>query len=84
MCELSDTVRVSALGLRRAQRASHAVLRREFENRPARPGSPLILGFKGVTLTAPFELRNCMSLMNLQAWLAALDDFRNWLIREAA
>jgi hypothetical protein len=21
---------------------------------------------------------------NLQAWLAALDDFRNWLIREAA
>jgi hypothetical protein len=23
-------------------------------------------------------------LLALQAWLAALDDFRNWLIREAA
>jgi hypothetical protein len=23
-------------------------------------------------------------LLILQAWLAALDDFRNWLIREAA
>jgi hypothetical protein len=27
---------------------------------------------------------NILVLFSLQAWLAALDDFRNWLIREAA
>jgi hypothetical protein len=29
-------------------------------------------------------LRKLLILLVLQAWLAALDDFRNWLIREAA
>jgi len=28
--------------------------------------------------------RNLLILLALQAWLAALDDFRNWLVREAA
>jgi hypothetical protein len=28
--------------------------------------------------------RKLLILLILQAWLAALDDFRNWLIREAA
>ena len=28
--------------------------------------------------------RNLLILLVLLAWLAALDDFRNWLIREAA
>jgi hypothetical protein len=27
---------------------------------------------------------NSLNMRHLQAWLAALDDFRNWLIREAA
>jgi hypothetical protein len=30
------------------------------------------------------DSRNSLILLALQAWLAALDDFRNWLIREAA
>jgi hypothetical protein len=30
------------------------------------------------------SLRKLLILLILQAWLAALDDFRNWLIREAA
>jgi hypothetical protein len=28
--------------------------------------------------------RKLLILLNLQGWLAALDDVRNWLIREAA
>jgi hypothetical protein len=28
--------------------------------------------------------RKLLILLILQSWLAALDDFRNWLIREAA
>jgi hypothetical protein len=32
--------------------------------------------------TAP--QRKLLILLGLQGWLAALDDFRNWLIREAA
>jgi hypothetical protein len=28
--------------------------------------------------------RKSLILLSLQSWLAALDDFRNWLIREAA
>jgi hypothetical protein len=30
------------------------------------------------------RLHKLLILLALQAWLAALDDFRNWLIREAA
>jgi hypothetical protein len=30
------------------------------------------------------EVRKLLILFDLQSWLAALDDFRNWLIREAA
>jgi hypothetical protein len=28
--------------------------------------------------------RKSLTLLGLQGWLAALDDFRNWLVREAA
>jgi hypothetical protein len=28
--------------------------------------------------------RKLLTLLVLQVWLAALDDFRNWLIQEAA
>ena len=33
---------------------------------------------------AYFHARNSLILLILRSWLAALDDFRNWLIREAA
>jgi hypothetical protein len=37
-------------------------------------------------LTRPQKIRRhkVLILLALLAWLAALDDFRNWLIREAA
>jgi hypothetical protein len=33
---------------------------------------------------AYLHARNSLILLILRSWLAALDDFRNWLIREAA
>jgi len=37
-------------------------------------------------LQGPGEMRSfkLLILLNLRSWLAALDDFRNWLVREAA
>jgi hypothetical protein len=36
-----------------------------------------------VAATKPVR-RKLLILSHLQAWLAALDDFRNWLIQQAA
>jgi hypothetical protein len=41
---------------------------------------------EGVRLgrAARYSPRKQLILLILESWLAALDDFRNWLIREAA
>jgi len=56
----------------------------EFENSPARPGAAETI--EGQSLTTSLERVACKQLiiLALLGWLAALDDFRNWLIREAA
>jgi hypothetical protein len=38
----------------------------------------------GFVIQPPAHPSNSFILLALQAWLAALDDFRNWLIRETA
>jgi hypothetical protein len=48
-------------------------------------GPPLATS-EGRRLTAPGDdvTRKSLISLTLLGWLAALDDFRNWLIREAA
>ena len=56
---------------------------RQLRNRPnsvdsGRPDPP------GVNRPERTEVRRPKCLQEKEIWLAALDDFRNWLIREAA
>jgi hypothetical protein len=43
-----------------------------------------VLNCKQIDRATKANARNSLILLALVAWLAALDDFRNWLIREAA
>ena len=55
-----------------------------LESSTAAPSQHKLLqnqGLRAIQRSAPIKL---LMRLALQAWLAALDDFRNWLIREAA
>ncbi len=64
-------------------RCQHAI-GRQFGNRPARPQHLQHTTGQQLSQPHPGLLRKYLILLILQAWLAALDDFRNWLVNEAA
>jgi hypothetical protein len=53
-------------------------------HRPVRPGARKALSINALTNLVESDSSKLLILWILRGWLAALDDFRNWLIREAA
>jgi len=53
-------------------------------NRPVRPRARKALSINALTDLVELDPFKLLILWTLRSWLAALDDFRNWLIREAA
>jgi hypothetical protein len=53
-------------------------------HRPVRLCERKVLKMSGLDDMRDNTSRKCLISSTLMAWLAALDDFRNWLIREAA
>ena len=85
-----DTILVSILDAR-AKRARRPLLRREpsFNRSQLRKSSsaaqtPQVTEDQQLIDSSAYSSRKLLILRALASWLAALDDFRNWLIREAA
>ena len=72
-----------ALSSWRAGRSSN-VLTASCGHRPVRPIPRKSLRELGLSERRKCEARKLLILWYLRSWLAALDDFRKWLIREAA
>jgi hypothetical protein len=53
-------------------------------NRPVRPSARKALSINALTNRTESDPYKLLILWILRSWLAALDDFRNFLIREAA
>jgi len=49
-----------------------------------RPPQPQRIETEPLKRSRELAVRKLLILLGLLVWLAALDDFRNWLIREAA
>jgi hypothetical protein len=69
--------RTEAVGVARRDGSVAEIVQRGLPSRKLLPS-------QGLRDHAKNDVRKILILLPLQAWLAALDDFRNWLIREAA
>ena len=88
----------SAIGMDRGRRSAPAnppgrivvgcegrqTLRASCGNRPVRPVSRNALSRSNLRPTQNRRSRKYLILLTLQAWLISLDNFRNWLINNAA